>query len=107
MSNLSEFKLQFRHASRERLQEAQAYMHEQWKVAEGGVGLISRAKALLEKMGMRSSGGEERAFNFGEIVSERQVFVLPATTRVNQDLRGLHITGKDGVLADVLSKFPE
>ena len=46
-------------------------------------------------------------FKFGEISHEEEGFVLHATARAKQDERHLHITGQDGELADILSKFPD
>jgi len=103
MTDPTEFALQFRHSSRQYLQDAQAYMQKHRRS-----GLISRAVVLLEKIGVKGSNeAENRRLTFGEIFEEGQGFVLPVSARAKQDFRDMHFTGKDGELANLLAEFPE
>jgi hypothetical protein len=108
MSNYTDFTLQFSHPTRQYLQEAREYMEvkrERWHAWQAGGG---NPKVLLEKLGAkRPNEIMSWGFKFGEISHEEEGFVLHATARAKQDEGHLHITGQDGELADILSKFPD
>jgi hypothetical protein len=108
MSNETDFALQFRHRSLDYLHAAQDYMEEKrkswraWEMAGRSV------RTLLEKIRARKPNAVATwGFDFGEILKDNEEYVLPATARANQNMRNLHITGKNGELEDVLSKFAE
>jgi hypothetical protein len=108
MSNETDFVLQFKHPSREYLQKAQEYMEEKRKSWQAREKIGGSVKTLLEKIGVkRPNEVVSWGFGFGEIREDNEGFALHATARANQNIRNLHITGKDGELADVLSNFPQ
>jgi hypothetical protein len=108
MSSYTYFTLQFSHPSRQYLEEAREYMREKrkrWHEWHSGGG---DPKVLLKKIGAkRSNEIMSWGFKFGEITEEKEGFVLHATARAKQDDGLLHMTGKKGELADILSKFPD
>ena len=108
MSNDTTLNLEFRHKKKSYLEDVQKYLEEKKKRWSNLENSGKDMSVLMKKAGVQSPNQLVTwGFNFENITKSEGEYVLSAETWANQNSFNTHVTGDEGELADLLSKFPE
>ena len=108
MSNDTTLSLEFRHKKKSYLEDVRKYLEEKKKRWSKFENSDKDMSVLMKKAGVESPNQLVTwGFNFENITKSEGEYVLSAETWANQNSFNTHVTGDEGELADLLSKFPE
>lgn len=108
MSNDSEFTLRFRHKKKRYLEQVREYAEQKKSRWDEFKAESNNVRILMKRVGAKKPNEVVSwGFDFDRITKNGTGYCLTATAWANENSSNVHITGEEGELADLLSKFPE